>query len=90
MALVDSDISQKRRELEGLRNLHDAYTKNPSTGDADEIYEVGGGVVSEKLINAQVIGSFCLVNSHLRVLRMCCDLLRCSIHSWCAIKIALT
>lgn len=90
VALVDSDISQKRRELEGLRNLHDAYTKNPSTGDADEIYEVGGGVVSEKLINAQVIGSFCLVNSHLRVLRMCCDLLRCSIHSWCAIKIALT
>ena len=29
----------KRRELEGLTNLIDAYTKNPSTGDPDDVRE---------------------------------------------------
>jgi hypothetical protein len=39
LSLVENEILGKKRELEGLKNLFDAYTKNPSTGDADDVRE---------------------------------------------------
>ena len=33
------EIENKHKELDGLRNLYDAYLKNPKTGDPDEVNE---------------------------------------------------
>jgi hypothetical protein len=37
---VQPAIETKRREIEGLRNLRDAYEKNRSLGDAGSVMEV--------------------------------------------------
>lgn len=37
---LEVDITSKRKELDGLLNLEDAYRKNPSLGDPEEVHEV--------------------------------------------------
>ena len=37
ISILDNDLNMKQRELAGLRNLHDAYSKTPSLGNADEV-----------------------------------------------------
>lgn len=36
---IMGEITAKGKEVDGLKNLMDAYSKNPSTGDADQVYE---------------------------------------------------
>lgn len=41
LAEIGPQIESKRREVSGLDNLTQAYSKNEALGDADEVMEVG-------------------------------------------------
>lgn len=39
LQMVNEQIASKHKDRDGLQNLMDAYTRNPSTGDADQVSE---------------------------------------------------